>query len=110
MLQSVFEDERVPGSVFLDTRIVEVTELLFMSRCYPRLGIPDSTAVSIRFTNGGQTEQVRAHPLLEPSPGRNRGLKHQPRESTKAGGVPLARRDPSCEAWALACCVAARGD
>lgn len=54
LLQSLFEDERTPNSLFFDTRIVRATELLlFLSRCYARLEVPDSTTVKIDLTHGG---------------------------------------------------------
>ncbi len=54
MLQSLFEDERQPGSIFLDTRIIRATELLlFLARCYARLEAVDSTQLHIQVTHGG---------------------------------------------------------
>ncbi len=54
LLQSLFEDERRPNSLFFDTRIVRTTELLlFLSRLYARLDVPDSTLVHIELTHGG---------------------------------------------------------
>jgi hypothetical protein len=59
MLQSLFEDERIPNSIFFDTRIVRVTELLlFLSRCYTRLAISDSTEVEIKLTHGGLAGRI----------------------------------------------------
>ena len=54
LLQSLFEDERKPGEIFVDTRIVRTTELLlFLARLYTRLEVPDSTLVRIEVTHGG---------------------------------------------------------
>ena len=54
LLQSLFEDERKPYSLFFDTRIVRTTELLlFLSRLYARLDVPDSTRLRIELTHGG---------------------------------------------------------
>ena len=53
-LHSLFEDERADNAIFVDTRIVRVTELLlFLSRLYSRLEVPDSTQVQVTVTHGG---------------------------------------------------------
>jgi hypothetical protein len=54
LLQSLFEDDRTEAAIFLDTRIVRVTELLmFLSRLYSRLEVPDSEQVLVNVTHGG---------------------------------------------------------
>ncbi|HUD07183.1 MAG TPA: hypothetical protein VMR34_04825 [Candidatus Saccharimonadales bacterium] len=54
LLSSLFEDERLPGSIFFDTRIIRITELLlFLARCYTRLEAPDSTQLHIEVVHGG---------------------------------------------------------
>jgi hypothetical protein len=54
LLQSLFEDSRIPDAIFFDTRIVRTTELaLFLSRLYARLDVPDSTRVRIELTHSG---------------------------------------------------------
>lgn len=53
-LQSLFEDERQPGSLFFDTRIVRTTELLlFLARLYSRLEVDPSTSVHLELTHRG---------------------------------------------------------
>jgi hypothetical protein len=54
LLQGLFEDTRSPNSLFFDTRIVRVTELLmFLARCYTELGVADDTQLQIDLTHGG---------------------------------------------------------
>jgi len=54
LLQSLFEDERRPGHIFYDTRIVRITEaLLYCARLYTRLGVPGASAVHFRLRHGG---------------------------------------------------------
>jgi hypothetical protein len=53
-LHSLFEDERAENAIFFDTRIIRTTELLlFLSRLYSRLEVPDTTRVSIAVTYMG---------------------------------------------------------
>lgn len=53
-LHSLFEDERAENAIFFDTRVVRTTELiLFLSRLYSRLEVPDPTRVSITVTYRG---------------------------------------------------------
>lgn len=53
-LGSLFEDERRPGQIFFDTRIVRTTEaILYCTRLYSRLGIDRSATVSIAVCHGG---------------------------------------------------------
>lgn len=59
MRQSLFEDERDPGSLFFDTRVVRTTEmLLFLARLYARLDVPTQTQVSIEMTISGLDGRV----------------------------------------------------
>lgn len=72
ILQSLFEDERSQDVIFFDTRIERTTEfLLFLSRVYARLDVPDSTRLMV--TVGYQGLKSRrlgaANPLrLMPQP------------------------------------------
>ncbi len=51
---SLFEDERRPGYIFFNTRIVRVTEaLLYLSRLYSHLGVDRSQRLSIAIRHGG---------------------------------------------------------
>jgi hypothetical protein len=53
-LHSLFEDERAEKAIFFDTRIVRTTELLlFLSRLYSRLEVPDATRLSVTVTYRG---------------------------------------------------------
>jgi len=54
LLKSLFEDRRVPESVFFDTRIVRVTEaLLFCARLYSNLDIEPTKEVHVAVRHGG---------------------------------------------------------
>lgn len=54
LLQDLFEDQRRPGTVFLDTRVVRTTEaLLFCGRLYNRLGVAPTSTVAFRLRHGG---------------------------------------------------------
>ncbi len=54
LLQSLFEDTRKPGSIFFNTRIVRVTEvLLYCARLYSNLGVPSTASVNIFIRHGG---------------------------------------------------------
>jgi hypothetical protein len=61
-LHSLFEDERAEGVLFVDTRVVRTTELLlFLSRLYSRLEVPDDTRIRISVTYTGlKDRQLRA--------------------------------------------------
>lgn len=51
---SLFEDERRPGDLFLDTRIVRVTEaLLYCGRLYGALGVDRQRVVTITVRHAG---------------------------------------------------------
>ena len=59
LLKSLFEDMRTSDQIFFDTRIIRVTEaLLFCSRLYSQLGIPDSTVVNIAITHRGLKDRT----------------------------------------------------
>lgn len=54
LLKSLFEDRRVPNSLFADTRIVRVTEaLLFCARLYGQLEVDPVKVVHIAVRHGG---------------------------------------------------------
>jgi len=54
LLKSLFEDEKEPGSIYFDTRIIRLTEtLMYCKRLYSNLGVPDTTTVSIGIRHGG---------------------------------------------------------
>ncbi|HWM63256.1 MAG TPA: hypothetical protein VNP96_04605 [Solirubrobacterales bacterium] len=51
---TLFEDERVPESIFFDTRINRITESLFLlARLYRRLEVSDTDLVDISFRHAG---------------------------------------------------------
>lgn len=54
LLKSLFEDERRPGHVFFDTRIVRITEALFYSaRLYFGFNVAPNSHILIRIRHGG---------------------------------------------------------
>jgi hypothetical protein len=54
LLQSLFEDSRMPNQIFFDTRVVRVTEsLMFMESLYTKLGVPPEARVGIQITHHG---------------------------------------------------------
>jgi hypothetical protein len=54
LLQSLFEDMRRPKAIFVDTRIVRVTEcLMFVESLYRNLGIPPEARVCVRISHRG---------------------------------------------------------
>ena len=54
LLQSLFEDDRDPGAIFFNSRIVRVTEaFLFAANLYEALAVPGDTRVSVRVTHRG---------------------------------------------------------
>ena len=56
LLRSLFEDRRVEGSLFFDTRIVQVTEaLLFWARFYANLEVDPTKELHIAVRHGGMT-------------------------------------------------------
>jgi len=51
---SLFEDERKPGDLFFNTRIVRATEsLLYLLRLYDHLGIDRASQISVAVRHGG---------------------------------------------------------
>ena len=59
LLQSLFEDMRRPESLFVDTRIKRVTEvLLYSARLYSRLGAAKSATISVGVRHGGLNGRV----------------------------------------------------
>jgi hypothetical protein len=58
---SLFEDERVPNTLWWDTRINRVTEsLLLLARLYRRLGASDTDEIAIRVGHGGLSGRTLA--------------------------------------------------
>jgi hypothetical protein len=54
LLQSLFEDDRAVNKMFVDTRLVRITEaLLFCSNLYSALGVVDNARISIRVRHQG---------------------------------------------------------
>jgi hypothetical protein len=54
LLQSLFEDQRRPGEIFFDARIVRVTEsLMFAQRLYTNLGVPPEARVGVAVSHKG---------------------------------------------------------
>lgn len=59
LFKSLFEDERRPGSIFFNTRIVRTTEtLLYCVRLYTRLGVHDTAVVNVGIRHGGLQDRV----------------------------------------------------
>lgn len=58
-LGSLFEDEREPGAIFFNTRIVRVTEaLLYCARLYSNLGIDRSALVHVAIRHAGLRDRT----------------------------------------------------
>ena len=58
-LQSLFEDQRKPDSVFYDTRIVRLTEaVLYCARLYADLGAPPASVVHFELSHGGLKDRT----------------------------------------------------
>ena len=54
LLKSLFEDKEENSQIFLDTRIIRVTEtLLFCARLYAVLGVPKTAPLNIIIRHGG---------------------------------------------------------
>lgn len=59
LLQDLFEDTRVGGHIFFNTRIVRVTEsLMFASGLYSKLGVPAETKLSLRVSHRGLAGRI----------------------------------------------------
>ena len=59
LLQSLFEDQRREKVMFVDTRVVRVTEaLMFCERLYKALGVADDAKVSIEVVHRGLAGRV----------------------------------------------------
>ena len=59
LLQSLFEDQRREKVMFVDTRVVRVTEaLMFCARLYKALGVADDAKVSIEVVHRGLAGRV----------------------------------------------------
>jgi hypothetical protein len=54
LLKSLFEDEREPGKIYFNTRIVRITEVfLFCARLYNTLGVDATEIVKVRVRHSG---------------------------------------------------------
>lgn len=54
LLQSLFEDTRVPNTIFFNTRIVRVTEaLMFCKNLYTNLALTDEATIAIQIAHHG---------------------------------------------------------
>lgn len=59
LLKSLFEDERNPGHIFFNTRIVRITEtLLYCIRLYSGLGVSLDSRILIGIRHGGLKDRV----------------------------------------------------
>jgi|GEM_PF-815584 len=59
LLKSLFEDDRKPGELFFNTRIVRITEtLMYLRNLYTRLGVHGGEEISIEITYGGLKGRV----------------------------------------------------
>lgn len=67
LLQTLFEDERSAGKLFVDTRTVRVTEsLMFCANLYEHIGSADSAPLSVRVAHHG----LKGRTLTTASPNR----------------------------------------
>lgn len=67
MLKSLFENERKPGHIFFNTRIVRITEaFLYLSRLYSGMNIPRNQKFLINIRHGG----IKDHILSSSNPAR----------------------------------------
>lgn len=61
LLQSLFEDARIPSRIFFDTRIVRVTEsLMFLENLYSKLGASSNSEISLQVTHRGLKDRTLA--------------------------------------------------
>ena len=59
LLKDLFENSRSSGSIFVDTRIIRITEaLLYCARLYEKLGVSGSVEVNIGISHGGLQDRV----------------------------------------------------
>ena len=59
LLKSIFEDERRPGHIFFNTRIVRITEtLLYAARLYSGLGVSRMQTFVIGIRHGGLQNRI----------------------------------------------------
>lgn len=59
LLKSLFEDERKPGHIFFNTRIVRITEtLLYAVRLYTGFNVPANSQIIIGIKHGGLKDRV----------------------------------------------------
>ena len=71
LLKDLFENSRNSGSIFVDTRIIRITEaLLYCARLYEKLGVSGSVEVNIGISHGGLQDRV----MRAANPARDSGL------------------------------------
>jgi hypothetical protein len=59
LLKSIFEDERRPGYIFFNTRIVRITEtLLYAARLYSGLNVPRTHSFAVGIRHGGLKDRI----------------------------------------------------
>lgn len=59
LLKSIFEDERRPGYIFFNTRIVRITEtLLYAARLYSGLKVPRNSHFMVGIQHGGLKNRI----------------------------------------------------
>jgi hypothetical protein len=59
LLKSLFEDQRRPGHIFFNTRIVRITEaLIYAARLYTGLSMPSDTKLRIGIRHGGLSGRI----------------------------------------------------
>ncbi len=59
LLKSLFEDEREPGHIFFNTRIVRITEaLLYSIRLYSGFKVPSDARILIGIRHGGLKDRI----------------------------------------------------
>ena len=96
LLKDLFENSRNSGSIFVDTRIIRITEaLLYCARLYEKLGVSGSIEVNIAISHGGLQDRV----FRAASPARDSGLlgKYSTNEDHAESGisVPLSEIRPT---------------
>ena len=61
LLQNLFEDQRAEQKLFVDSRIVRVTEsLMFCANLYDNLGVAADAPLSVRVTHSGLANRILA--------------------------------------------------
>lgn len=89
-LGSLFEDERKPGHLFFNTRIIRVTEaLLYCARLYSFLGVDRSTRIELAIRHGGLGGRV----LTSSNPSRHLSVQHACDENEVETGISCTLDD-----------------